>query len=146
MVLTNNALRRRAPQWHERKPLPARTSRKRLQKRKQARSEPEPKAKTKKATAKKATAKKATATKKQPAKAAKKAKAKTEAATGKRTHIAAHISEDLKAAVTEIAEAKGMSNSAYLRDLIERDAKNAARRQTKAGKKLSKALKAVTAD
>ena len=118
--------------------------RKRLQKRKEARDEPKAtKAKAKKTTAKKSTAKAKTAAKKP---AAKKTAKKAEASTGKRTHIAAHIDENLKAAVTEIAEAKGTSNSAYLRDLVQRDVSNFARRQTKAGKRLSKAVKAATAD
>ena len=105
------------------------------------------KAKSKAAAAKtrtKAAAGKTKATAKATSKAAAgKAKASA-AADGKRTHIATHISETLKSAAAEVAKSRDLSNSAYIRELIQANVTAFAKRQAKSGKNLSKAMKAAT--
>lgn len=80
--------------------------------------------------------------KKQPARK-RPAKKAEKASTGERSHIAAHLSPELKAAVATLAESRDKSQSAFLRDLAQGAVNNEVRKLKRANKQVPRALKAA---
>lgn len=64
------------------------------------------------------------------------------ASGGERSHIAAHLTPELKAAVAHLAEAKGKSQSAFLRDLAQSAVNNEVRKIKRSNKRVPKELSA----